>query len=63
MLVTMSMEEYQNLSESAEKLQKVKKIARNILVEHTQDDWSKVEDLNEALTYDESVALLESILK
>jgi len=62
MYVTMSMEEYQSLSEKAEKYQNIKRIAKGILVNHTGNDWSKIDDLNEAFTHDESVDILKAIL-
>lgn len=61
--ITMSMEEYKDLEQKAEKLQTIKRHARNILTEHTKNDWAKANDLEDTLSREESIKLLAVILE
>lgn len=62
MNVVMTMEEYKDLEQRAAKLQSVKRVAKDILVEHVGHDWAKLDELQEPLTMDECKLLLGRIL-
>ena len=62
--VIMSLEEYKDMEHKERQLQLIKRLARDILIEHTEDhsDWSKPDDMTETMNLDEAKLLLGRIL-
>ena len=65
MFVVMSMEEYKETERKKEKMKDIRRLAKDILIEHSKDksDWSKPSDMDETMTLDEAQLLLKRILE
>lgn len=63
MMVTMSMEEYKRYEILEEKHKAIRHLARECVREHANNnDWARVDDMQENLTFDEAKLLLKKIL-
>ena len=62
--IIMSLEEYKEMEQKENQLHVIKRLARDILIEHTAEhsDWSKPDDMIETMNLDEAKLLLSRIL-
>lgn len=64
MYVTMSMEEYRSLETKADNLMEIRRLARNILIDHCdKNDWAKWNDMTETMSLEETQVLMKKILE